>query len=62
MYTVHHKGPYKHAGNAWSSQYGRKQAKVISVNKKLHPIEEYMNSPTNTAENDLESKIHFAVK
>ncbi|MEO9533246.1 MAG: SRPBCC family protein [Crocinitomicaceae bacterium] len=62
VFTVHHKGPYKHVGNAWSAQYGRKQAKVIDVNKKLHPIEEYLNSPTNTAENELESKVHFAVK
>ena len=62
VYTIHHKGAMHHMGNAWSAQYGRKQAKKISVNKKIDPIEEYLNSPKDTAPNDLEAYVHFALK
>jgi predicted transcriptional regulator YdeE len=62
VHTIHHKGKSKHIGNAWSAQQGRQQAKVFSPNKKIHPIEEYLNSPMDTSENDLEVNIHFAIK
>jgi hypothetical protein len=28
----------------------------------INPVEEYLNSPKDTAPNDLETNIHFAVK
>jgi len=62
MHTIKHTGPYLHIGNAWSAQYARKSSKTIKVNKKIDPIEEYLNSPKNTPENELETQIHFAVK
>lgn len=62
MYSCEHTGPYKYAGNVWSAMYGRKMAKVFKENKKVHPIEEYLNSPTNTPENELKSVVRFAVK
>lgn len=62
VYTIHHKGKYDYAGNPWSAAWGRKQAKLFKANKKLHPIEEYLNSPTNTAPDQLETRVHMAIK
>ncbi len=62
VHTIHHKGKMEHVGNAWSAQMGRVQAKIFKQNKKIHPVEEYLNSPMDTPENELEANIHFAVK
>lgn len=62
VFTIHHKGKMEHLGNAWSAQWGRKQAKIFKANNKIHPIEEYLNSPMDTAENELEANVHMAVK
>jgi len=62
VHTIHHKGAMHHVGNAWSAQYGRKQAKTFNMNKKIDPIEEYLNSPKDTAPYELEANIHFAIK
>ena len=62
VYTTHHKGHYHHIGNAWSAMYARKQNKIFKMNKKLHPVEEYLNSPKDTPSTELESNIHFAIK
>ena len=61
-YCVHHKGPYRHIGNAWNALYSRLRAKKFKPNKSLDPMEFYLNSPMDTVENDLETEIHFAVK
>ncbi len=61
-HAVHHKGPYRHIGNAWSSLYSRHRAKKFKPNKSIDPMEFYLNSPMDTAENELQTEIHFAVK
>ena len=62
VFTIHHKGKMEHLGNAWSAQWGRKQAKTFNANKKIHPIEEYLNSPMDTPVNEIEANIHMAIK
>lgn len=62
MFSCEHTGPYRYGGNPWSAMYGRKMSKVFKENKKIHPIEEYLNSPTNTPENELKVIVRFAVK
>jgi len=62
MFTIHHTGKYEYAGNPWSAAWGRKQAKIIKANKKLHPIEEYLNSPKDTDPEKLETRVHMAIK
>lgn len=62
VFTVHHHGSYRHIGNAWSAGYARQQAKKFKWNKSIDPIEVYLNSPMDTAENELQTEIHFPVK
>lgn len=62
MFGCKHTGSYKYAGNAWSAMYGRKQAKKFKENKNVPPIEEYLNSPKDTPENELISVVRFGVK
>jgi predicted transcriptional regulator YdeE len=59
--VVHHKGPYTNVGNAWSAQYTRARAKVFKQNKRKDPLEVYLNSPKDTAPNELESEIVFPI-
>lgn len=61
-HCVHHIGPYRHIGNAWSSLYSRLRAKRFKLNKSIDPIEIYLNSPKDTPENDLQTEIHFPIK
>lgn len=60
--TVEHKGPYEHIGNAWAMMANRVRNKEFKPAKSIHPFETYGNSPTDTAANDLISRIHFPVK
>ncbi|UKN02358.1 SRPBCC family protein [Paracrocinitomix mangrovi] len=59
-YTCTHTGPYRHIGNAWSGIQMRLRAKKFKHNKKVSPIEVYLNSPLDTAEKALKTVIHFA--
>lgn len=60
--SVQHHGSYKHIGNAWSAMYGRKQAKKFKSNKKIDPMEVYLNSPMDTDKNELDTQIMFPTK
>lgn len=62
VHSIHLKGPYRYIGNIWSAQYSRMRGKAFKGNKQIHPMEVYLNSPTNTAENDLETEVWFSVK
>lgn len=55
-------GPYNYIGDAWSAQYQHAQAKQFAINKKVDPIEVYLNSPKDTPEEDLKITIQFPVK
>lgn len=61
-YAVHHLGSYRHIGNAWSAIYMRQRGKKFKMNKSIDPMEIYLSSPQDTAEKDLQTEIHFAVK
>lgn len=62
VHAIHQKGPYRYIGNIWSAQYMRQRNKKFKGNKSVHPMERYLNSPTNTAENDLETEVLFPVR
>jgi predicted transcriptional regulator YdeE/uncharacterized protein YndB with AHSA1/START domain len=62
VHVMHQKGPYRHIGNIWSAQYMRLRSKKFKSNKRVDPMERYLNSPTNTEENNLETEVLFAVK
>ncbi|MFT4536256.1 MAG: hypothetical protein ACJA1A_002010 [Saprospiraceae bacterium] len=62
LYTLEHKGPYYHLGNAWSTLYTMQRRKEINTKQRYHPFETYGNSPKNTVPKDLISYINFALK
>ena len=62
VHTVHHKGPYRHIGNAWAAQQMWMRGKKFKMDKRFDPIEVYLNRPEDTPEKELESEIHFACK
>jgi len=62
VYSIKHTGPYRHLGNAWSAGMMRGRAKVFKQSKSIHPFETYENDPTEVAENDLVTVIHFPLK
>lgn len=62
VHVIHGKGPYRFTGNIWSAQMMRQRGKQFKANKGVDPMERYLNSPTNTEENDLETEVLFAVK
>ena len=61
VHKVTHNGHFRHVGNAWSAQMMRMQAKKFKANKKIAPMEIYLNSPVDTPEEDLKSEVVFAV-
>ena len=61
-FSVLHTGAYRHAGNPWSAMYSRQRAKKFKLNKKVHPMEVYLNSPKDTPENELKTEVVFAVQ
>lgn len=60
--TVGHVGPYKHLGNAWSTQMSMRQNKEFKANKKMDPLEVYLNSPSDTEEKELHTLIHMPIQ
>ena len=62
IHTVRHTGPYELSGNAWSAIMALERAKAFKKNKKVHPMEFYRNSPTNTEPKELVSDISIAIK
>lgn len=59
--TITMQGPYHHLGNAWSTLYSMQRNKEFKLNKHVHPFEEYLNSPHDTPENDLLTKVYFPI-
>ena len=59
--SIKHIGPYRHIGNAWSAGAMMLRAKEFKGNKKIHPFELYLNSPKDTEENKLETRICYPV-
>jgi effector-binding domain-containing protein len=57
MFSIVHKGPYRHSANVWTAQMMRERAKTFKRNKNVDPIEIYLNSPKETPETELISKV-----
>lgn len=62
LMTVEHIGPYRHLGNAWSTLQTMIRNKEFKTKKHYHPFETYGNSPKDTPENELITRIHFSVR
>ncbi|MEL7001992.1 MAG: SRPBCC family protein [Bacteroidota bacterium] len=62
VYTIGHKGPYRHLGNAWTTGYNMKQNKVFKMNNKVDTFETYVSDPSEVSENELITEVHFPVK
>lgn len=56
------KGPYHHLGTAWAAQSMRQRGKVFAGDKNRHAIEVYLNSPLDTLENELLTRIYLPMK
>lgn len=61
-YQLLHKGPYHHLGNAWSTLYNMKRAKVFKLDKIIDPFEVYGNRPDEVHANELLTTINFPTK
>lgn len=61
-YSVIHMGAYKHLGNAWGSMQSRLRSKKFKANKKIHPMEVYLDDPSKTTEEQRKTEIIFATK
>ena len=57
VHTVRHKGRYDLIGNAWSAITSMQRAKEFKVNKGIHPMEFYRNSPKEVEKKDLITDI-----
>lgn len=44
------KGDYEHLGNGWAAAYSYLRYKRLKINKKIDPIEVYLNDPTKEAD------------
>lgn len=62
VYTIEHKGAYKHLGNAWSTLNSMVRSKEFKWDKKIYPFEVYLNDPKSTLPEDLLTAIHFPLK
>ncbi|MGB0657152.1 MAG: GyrI-like domain-containing protein, partial [Flavobacteriaceae bacterium] len=62
VYSVSHKGPYRHIANAWSAAHMHLRSKQFKPLGKTPPMELYWNSPKDTAELELKSEILFPAK
>ena len=62
VYTVRSQGPYHHIGNAWTSLEMRARSKKFKKNKGVKPMEVYLNSPKDTAPNELLTEIRMPRK
>lgn len=62
VHVVKHTGYYDHGGNAWSASMMRQSNKVFKANKRIHPMEVYLNSPKDTAAEDLQTEVWLPAK
>jgi predicted transcriptional regulator YdeE len=61
MQVIEHTGPYRHIGNAWSLGMMLSRQKTFKQKRGMFPFEMYLNSPKDTPENDLVTRICFPV-
>lgn len=61
-YSVEHIGSYEHLGNPWTAVMMRQRGKKFKANKKVNPIEVYLNNPQETPEAELKTEILIPTK
>ena len=61
VYTVRHTGPYELSGNPWNAVMMMERAKEIKNNKKIQPMEFYLNSPMEVEPKDLITEVSMPV-
>jgi effector-binding domain-containing protein len=59
--TIAHTGPYKHLGNAWTTQYMMQRGKEFKHRKGIDPFEVYLNMPGEVPDAQLVTEVHFPV-
>ena len=60
--TIRHHGTYAHLGNAWSANVMMMRNKEFKAIKNYHPVEFYLNDPSETKPQDLITDVSFAIK
>lgn len=61
VFSIEHKGPYHHIPNVWTAQMTRERSKAFKKDKSRFPIEIYLNSPKDTTENELKTKVMMPI-
>lgn len=61
-YSIKHKGPYHHLGNAWSTLYNIARGKTFKQLKKKDPFEIYLNSPMEVDPKELLTQVYIPCK
>lgn len=56
---IRHTGSYLHLGNTWSAGMAAIRAKKWKSRRGIHPFETYDNDPSEVAEEDLVTTVHF---
>jgi uncharacterized protein YndB with AHSA1/START domain len=59
VHTIAHIGPYKHLGNAWTTQYMMQRNKEFKYRKGIDPFEVYVNMPGQASDRQLVTEVHF---
>lgn len=62
IHVVKQTGPYRHIGNIWSAQMSRMRGKRFKKNSSVHPMEVYLNNPSETSENELITEVWMAAR
>lgn len=57
-----HTGSYRHLGNAWSTGMAHLRAKKWNRLRSVAPFEIYENDPSQVAEDELVTTVHFPMK
>lgn len=59
---IQHTGSYRHLANAWSSGMAQLRAKKWQAARGIPPFEIYENDPTEVAESEIVTTVHFPAK
>lgn len=62
VFAIQSQGPYRHLGNVWSSIEMHARAKKFKKNKKVSPMEIYLNTPIDTDEKDLITEVQLVIQ
>lgn len=61
-YAIHHRGAYRHLGNAWAAGMMHQRAKLFASSKTIPPFEVYRSDSQKVAEESLQTSVYFPAK